>query len=75
METILSTEINQKLKKASAVLGLKKEDILKNAVAFYLNNISSYLGLREELDAWDKLSDEALVHFEKKYEKRRNLAS
>lgn len=65
MEIELSKEITKKISKASSILGLKNEEVVNRAVLFYLDTISKQLELKKEIDAWDKLSDEALIKFDK----------
>lgn len=64
MNLTLSQAVNSKVRKVSKAFGIKKEDVLKNAIAFYLDNLSPYLDLKEESKRWDRLSDEALLKFE-----------
>lgn len=65
MKTALPPAINFQIKKVSKKLGIKEKELLKNAVLFYLDNISPYLDLKEEFKAWEKLSDAAFLKFEK----------
>ncbi|MBS3176375.1 hypothetical protein J4457_04005 [Candidatus Woesearchaeota archaeon] len=55
----------QKVDRASKLLGIKKNQLIDRAVLVYIDNLSKYLDLKQELDAWDVLSDEALTNFEK----------
>ncbi|MEK7505032.1 MAG: hypothetical protein AAB589_02005 [Patescibacteria group bacterium] len=64
MKTLWPKTLNSQVKFASQKLGVKEDDLLKNALTFYLSSIAPYLELKTELQAWDKLSDEALVKFE-----------
>lgn len=41
-------------------MGIKRSELINNAVTIYLDNLDPYLDLKNELAAWDKLSDEAL---------------
>ena len=36
-------------------------ELINNAVTVYLNNLSPYLDLKNELADWDRLADEALA--------------
>lgn len=49
------------IKNASKVLGIKEEDILERASAFYLRAIKDEVELKKEHDFWEYLSDEALA--------------
>jgi len=65
MPTKLSNNLNTKIKLASKRLGVKKDELINNAITFYLDNLGPYLDLRNELAAWDKLADEALAGVER----------
>ncbi len=65
MKTVWPTRLSKQVKFASRKLGVKEDDLMKNALTFYLSNIAPYLELKNELRAWDKLSDEALTNFER----------
>ena len=65
MEIELSRDTKSKLNKVSSILGVKDKDVVNRAVLFYLDTISKQLELKKEIDTWDKLSDEALVKFDK----------
>ncbi len=62
----LSRELKSKIKDTSETLGLKERDVLEMAVTFYLGRIKKNIELKGELDAWDRLSDEALLSFDQK---------
>ena len=57
--------MDKKLKKASDILGFKKQEIVDRALLFYLDTIQKQLDLKQEFKELDKLSDEALLNFEK----------
>lgn len=65
MQLELPKETTEKITEASKILGMKSQDIIDRAVLVYLDNIRNFLKLKEELAAWDKLSDEALITFER----------
>ncbi len=65
MPTKLSSNLNTKIKLASKSLGVKRAELVNNALTFYLDNLSPYLDLKNELAAWDKLADEALAQVER----------
>ncbi|MBI2100610.1 MAG: hypothetical protein HYT47_01135 [Candidatus Vogelbacteria bacterium] len=65
MLTKLSNNLNTKIKLASKRLGVKKAELVNNAVTLYLDNLSPYLDLKNELAAWDKLANEALAAVER----------
>lgn len=53
-----------KLDKVSELLGMKREKLVDRAILLYLDNLSKYLDLKQEMKEWDILSDEALQNFE-----------
>lgn len=65
MEIELSKDMAKKLSNVSSVLGVKNKDVVNRALLFYLDTISKQLELKKEMIAWDKLSDEALLKFDK----------
>ncbi len=65
MEIEIHKEMDKKLKKASDILGFKKQEIVDRALLFYLDTIQKQLDLKQEFKELDKLSDEALLNFEK----------
>ena len=65
MQIELPKDISKKVEEASKRLGIKKQQLVDKAVLLYLDNISKYLDLKQEVKEWDYLSDEALTNFEK----------
>jgi len=61
MSSTLSSNLNVKIRLASKKLGMKRTELINNAVTFYLDNLDPYLDLENELAAWDRLADEALA--------------
>ena len=61
----LSKSTNEKLKNASKTLGFNETEIMERAVLLYIDSIQKQINLKQELGAWDDLSDEALNNFEK----------
>ena len=64
MEIELSDEEMGNLNKIGELTGVNKKEIIKIALKAYLEN----LRFQMETETWDKLSDEALINFEKEYE-------
>lgn len=64
MNVQLSEEVVEKVDKASQLLGIQQQEIVDRALLVYLDSLAKYLELKEELKAWDTLSDEALAMFE-----------
>ena len=65
MQIELEKETSKKIQDASKILGIEKKYIIDRALLLYLDNLSRYLDLKNEMKAWDTLSDEALINFEK----------
>lgn len=69
METekiMLPEDIDKKVKKISYNMGLSNQDFFINAVVYYLKALENQLKLKQELELWEKVSDEDLINFEKK---------
>lgn len=64
MQIELPKETSSKLLKASKALGIGNKELIDRAIIVYLDNITRYVELKEEMGEWDKLSDEALISFE-----------
>ncbi len=67
MEITLTEEDVNKINEAGKLTGLEKKEIIKKALIVYLENLKEMRKLENETQAWDELSDEALLNFEKKY--------
>ena len=52
------------LKKVSQDIGIQEEDLIQRAILYYLDAIQRHVEFYDEMNAWEKLSDEALVNFE-----------
>jgi len=64
MQISLEKDASKKIDKASKLLGIEKTGLIDRVILFYLDNLSKYLELKEEMRSWDALSDEALSNFE-----------
>ena len=56
-------------------MGIKKDELVDRAILLYLDNLSKYLELKQEMHDWDILSDEALLNFEKSLWKKAHSGS
>lgn len=66
MATItIPKKIESELKSASKKLGLSNEDLLLNALLYYLQVLERKLELKKELEIWEKTSDIDLIKFER----------
>lgn len=67
MATITITKkIENELKFVSRKFGLSQQDILMNAILYYLMILEKKNELKDELKTWEMASDMDLIKFEKK---------
>jgi metal-responsive CopG/Arc/MetJ family transcriptional regulator len=67
MATItIPKKLEKELKSVSQKLGVSREDLLLNAILYYLQILEKKIQLKEELEAWERTSDFDLLKFEKK---------
>jgi len=67
MATItVSKKLEKEIRSASKKLGLSKEDLLLNALLYYLQLLEKKVELKKELESWERTSDIDLIKFEKK---------
>lgn len=60
MATIqIEEKIEKNLKKASKLMGVKKNELVNRAFLYYFESIRDLLNLEREIEAWNALSDEA----------------
>ncbi len=64
-ELQLAEDTTDKVVRASQILGIQKQEFVDRAILLYLDNLEKYLNLKQEMQEWDILSDEALFNFEK----------
>lgn len=64
MNVQLSEEVVEKVGKASQLLGIQQQEIVNRALVVYLDSMDKYLGLKEELEAWETAGVEDLSRFE-----------
>ncbi|OGF83288.1 hypothetical protein A2924_03315 [Candidatus Giovannonibacteria bacterium RIFCSPLOWO2_01_FULL_44_16] len=57
--------IQKELERASRFMGVDKKKLIDRALILYLESIRQQSDLYNEFDAWENLSDEALLKFEK----------
>ncbi len=65
MQIEIEKDTSKKVDEASKALRIKKNEFVERAILLYVDNMQKYIGLKEEMKAWDSLSDEALENFEK----------
>ena len=59
-------KLEKEIRSASKKLGLSKEDLLLNALLYYLQLLEKKVELKKELESWERTSDIDLIKFEKK---------
>mgnify|MGYP001773969973 CR=1 FL=1 len=62
---VVPKKIEKELKAASKKLGISREELLLNAVLYYLQILERKTELKKELEVWEKTSDIDLKKFEK----------
>ncbi len=66
MTTItIPKKIEKELKFVSKNLGFSKEELLVNAISYYLQILEKKIELKNELEQWEKASDIDLLKFER----------
>ena len=64
MQIQVSDQTFKRLRHASLEIGAREEFLVQRAISYYLDAIQNQIELAEEFDAWERLSDEALMNFE-----------
>lgn len=64
MQVNFHEQTMMQLIKISRELGVHEENLIQRAVLFYLDAIQKQVDLKQEMNEWDMLSDEALTNFE-----------
>jgi|GEM_PF-3791895 hypothetical protein len=62
----LTKQTRANIRNASKALGIREEAILERASAFYLDAIKQDIELQNEMNAWERASNEDLLKWEKK---------
>ena len=70
MEVTLTKDVSERVKQVSRQLGLSEREFVLRSIRLHLHDLQQRLALKEELAAWDQLSDESLAIAEHVYEKR-----
>jgi hypothetical protein len=65
MKITMQKKLEQEIRRASEVMGVDEQELAERAMRFYLASIHQELALEQELQAWDKVSDEALLNMER----------
>lgn len=66
MQVEVSEDISKNLEIASKELRIDKQEIILKAIRLYLHNISEYIDLRKELEAWEEAGMEDMLGFEQR---------
>ncbi|MBI4121475.1 MAG: hypothetical protein HY470_00765 [Candidatus Ryanbacteria bacterium] len=59
MQVVIEKKLDKKIRSASKTLGVDKKLLVERALNFYLDTIKQSVAMRNELDAWERLSDES----------------
>ena len=65
MKITMQKQLEQEIRRASEVMGVNEQELAERAMRFYLATIHQELELEQELQAWDQVSDEALLNMER----------
>lgn len=66
MTTIqIEDKVDRNFKQASRIMRVKKKELIDRALLLYVESIRDLLNLEKEFDAWDALSDEAMLRMTK----------
>jgi len=65
MQITMQKQLEQEMKRASEIMGVSEEELAESAMRFYLASIHQELALEQELQAWDQVSEEALLNMER----------
>ena len=60
MTQLIEKQLKKEVRHASRLMGINENEIVRRALVLYLRSIQNHISLRDELNAWDVLSDEAL---------------
>ncbi len=65
MQVNIHKDISTKVEYVSSIMGIDKKELVDRAILTYIDSVSKLLDLKKEFKSWEKLSDEALLNFEK----------
>ena len=57
----LEKELKKEAEKVSKEMGIGKKELLERALILYLDSVKQQLSLFKELEAWERLSDDAFA--------------
>ena len=66
MQLEVSEDISKNLEIASKELRIDKKEIILKAIRLYLHNLSEYINLKRELEAWEEAGMEDMLSFEQR---------
>ncbi|MDZ4285287.1 MAG: hypothetical protein U1A28_05690 [Patescibacteria group bacterium] len=61
MNTVVQKQLKKEIKRVSKVMGVGEKELVERAMRFYLASVKQELALQDELDAWERASDETLT--------------
>lgn len=65
MNTAVQKKLKKDVERVSKVMGIGEKELVERATRFYLASVEQEVALRDELDAWERASDDALSSMEK----------
>jgi len=66
----LAKETKKEVRNISKKLGIPEGEVLERAFAYYSNSFKQTIDFKNELAAWDALSDQAFLSVDKKLKSR-----
>ena len=64
MKITMQKQLEQEMRRVSEIIGISEEELAERALCFYLASIHQELELEQALQAWDHVSNEALLNME-----------
>jgi hypothetical protein len=65
MKINIPSKIEKDIKRISEKLGIDQRDFLINAILYYFQIMEKEIELKNEFEAWEKVSDKDFIKFEK----------
>ena len=62
---IIPKNLEKKIKNASEIMGLSREELFMNAILYYFETMKRKIDLKKELEVWESISDLDLLKFER----------
>lgn len=72
MEVKLAKGMREKIEETAHALGMNELEVINHAILFYLDSIEKNVQLRNEFQAWERLSDEAWGNLDKEWKREKS---